>query len=272
MDPCSVIMMSHPFKGSPSLPINVPLGHQHINSSEESKPSIHISLADLDPPRMHYKKYYAGLDAAREMDLEPVELQRFLRNYFYLKSGNWTGNKPHSLSDWKAEVIAEMPWYYVMLKDISMPENCEFLVSGVDVRGGKDVKSKGHPMWFEESSDPTTSEKWLPNEELDVYVKEWNRTGFQGALNWYGVGGGPSTDLELFAGRKIDVPALFISGDKDWGMYQEPGVVEKMAEVCTDFKGVKVVEGAGHWVQQERPQDVIELVLEFLKMKDVPPG
>lgn len=268
----SVIMMSHPFKGSPSLPTIIPRGHHNNDTSETSEPTIHMSLADLEPPRIHYKKYYAGLEAAREMDLEPLELQRFLRNYFYLKSANWPGNEPHQLSAWKADTIAEMPWYYVMLKDISMPENCQLLVTGVDVRGGKDVKSKGPRMWFEKSSDPTTSEKWLPNEELDVYVNEWHRTGFQGALNWYGVGGGPLTDLELFAGRKIDVPSLFISGDKDWGMYQEPGVVENMAEVCTDFKGVKIVDGAGHWVQQERPQEVIELVLEFLKMKDVQAG
>lgn len=54
------------------------------------------------------------------------------------------------------------------------------------------------------------------------------------------------------------------SGRKDWGTYQEPGVVEKMGEKC-ELKGVEVVEGAGHWVQQEQPEAVIKLVGNFLR-------
>jgi pimeloyl-ACP methyl ester carboxylesterase len=72
-------------------------------------------------------------------------------------------------------------------------------------------------------------------------------------------------DVELFAGKKIDVPALFISGKQDWGTYQEPGVVENMAEVCSQFKGAVLVDGAGHWVQQEQPEKTVGLVLKFLR-------
>ena len=73
-------------------------------------------------------------------------------------------------------------------------------------------------------------------------------------------------DVELFAGKKIEVPMLFVSGRQDWGTYQEPGVVEKMKDTCVEgmFRGTEIVEGAGHWVQQEQPERVVEIVSKFL--------
>lgn len=47
--------------------------------------------------------------------------------------------------------------------------------------------------------------------------------------------------MELFVGRKIDGPSLFISGKQDWGTYQEPGVVQKISEVCSKFKGAELI-------------------------------
>jgi len=121
-----------------------------------------------------------------------------------------------------------------------------------------------------DGEDPTTvsrlSARWLTDEDLAVYVQEFGRNGFQGGLNWYRVATDPNNmkDVELFAGRKIEVPALFITGKKDWGTYQEPGVVEKMGEVCSHFRGTIVVDHARHWVQQEQPEKVTELVSKFL--------
>jgi len=116
------------------------------------------------------------------------------------------------------------------------------------------------------SSVSSLSSRWLTDSDLAVYVDEFGRNGFQGGLNWYRVATDPKTgkDLELFAGRKIDVPCLLICGKKDWGTYQEPGAVEGMAESCSQLKGRELVEGAGHWVQQEQPEKVIELVSKFL--------
>ena len=72
--------------------------------------------------------------------------------------------------------------------------------------------------------------------------------------------------MRLFGGRTIDVPAMFIGGKSDWGVYQTPGDLEKMQNVsCTRFQGVHLVEGAGHWVQQEQPEQVSKLLLEFLR-------
>ena len=70
----------------------------------------------------------------------------------------------------------------------------------------------------------------------------------------------------MFSGRTIDVPSCFISGKSDWGVYQAPGALEKMqASACTRMLGCHLVEGAGHWVQQEQPEAVSRLLLEFLE-------
>ena len=72
-------------------------------------------------------------------------------------------------------------------------------------------------------------------------------------------------EVELYAGRTIDQPSMFISGASDWGTYQSPGSFERMQEVaCTDMRAVHLVDGAGHWVQQEQAETTSHLLLEFL--------
>ena len=72
--------------------------------------------------------------------------------------------------------------------------------------------------------------------------------------------------MQLFSGRTIDVPSIFISGKSDWGVYQQPGALERMQEtVCTRMVGVHLLDGAGHWVQQEQPEEVSSLLIDFLR-------
>src|ERR1700704_724088 len=104
--------------------------------------------------------------------------------------------------------------------------------------------------------------------ELSFYSTEYARTGFQGGLQWYrcGTSGAFTAELETFSGRTIDVPSCFISGKQDWGTYQRPRVFEAMqASACTQMIGCHLVEGAGHWVQQEQPEQVSRLLLQFVK-------
>jgi pimeloyl-ACP methyl ester carboxylesterase len=62
------------------------------------------------------------------------------------------------------------------------------------------------------------------------------------------------------------VPSLFIAGAADWGVYQKPGEFERMQrQACTRMRGCHLVPGAGHWVQQEQPEAVTRLLLDFLK-------
>ena len=107
--------------------------------------------------------------------------------------------------------------------------------------------------------------KWLPESEMKVYSDEYGRTGFQGGLNWYRVrtSGRFNGEMELFSGRTIDVPSLFLSGKSDWGVYQRAGSLDGMKRACTKFEGVELVDGAGHWVQQERAGHVAERLVAF---------
>jgi pimeloyl-ACP methyl ester carboxylesterase len=109
---------------------------------------------------------------------------------------------------------------------------------------------------------------WLPDRELSFYSAEYARTGFQGGLQWYRCGTSRTftAELETYSGRSIDVPSCFISGKQDWGTYQRPGVFEAMqGSACTRMLGCHLVDGAGHWVQQEQPEKVSHLLLPFLQ-------
>ena len=238
----TLVMMSHPFKEHPGLPFDL----VHGQGKKQPPPAdIHSALRNLDNPRRHYKWYNSTPTAALHWYAPAQGLKSFLRGYWHVKSANWAGNDPKPLQGWNAEELAKMPLYYIMPLCKSMPETIEMMMTGED-----EEKTKG----------------WLPDDELDVYVQEWTRTGFQGALNWYRAFTDPEKrkDMDLFAGRKIECPATFISGDKDWGNYQEPGALDNLPNTCAQFKGVKLVEGAGHWPQQEQPESVVREVLEFL--------
>jgi pimeloyl-ACP methyl ester carboxylesterase len=72
--------------------------------------------------------------------------------------------------------------------------------------------------------------------------------------------------MRTFSGRTIDVPACFIGGKSDWGTYQTPGAVESMQKTaCSRFVNITLIEGAGHWVAQEQPEEVTRLLLQFLQ-------
>jgi len=122
-----VVLMSHPFKGSPTLPFNV-------SSETKSTPQrdVHHDLASLPTPRKHYKWYYSTRDANSEMAASNG-LHEFLRGYFYLKSADWIGNNPRPLEAWTAEELAKMPLYYIMPLDSGMRDSVEKeLDSGVN--------------------------------------------------------------------------------------------------------------------------------------------
>jgi len=127
---------------------------------------------------------------------------------------------------------------------------------------------------------PSTAEiavcKWLTEAEVEVYATEYGRTGFTGALQGYRVrrGSDPKSIGEMltFSGRTIDVPSMYVAGKSDWGVYQTPGAVDKMQKTaCTRMLGFHLLDGAGHWVQQEQPEQVSKLLVSFLR-EHVPAG
>ena len=84
--------------------------------------------------------------------------------------------------------------------------------------------------------------RWLPDRELRVYSEEYERTGFQGGLQSYRGGGRYASETQLFAGRTIDQPSLFIAGRADWGAYQSPGALERMQKT-TIYRYTLLEEG-----------------------------
>ena len=228
-----VILMSAPFAGPPGFP-------------RTERVDLDRALAGLSPARRHYQWYY-GLPQANEEMQNPIQgLKTFLAQYYYLKSGDWAGNDPHPLGGWNAESLAELPGYYVMPRSSTMPET----VAADSAE--EDLSVPG---------------RWLEEAALDVYAEAYARTGFQGGLNWYRASLSPESTraLRLYAGRRIEVPATFVCGGRDWGMYQSPGALEAMAERgCADFRGSTIVPDAGHWVQQEAPDAVTAAILAAL--------
>jgi pimeloyl-ACP methyl ester carboxylesterase len=107
---------------------------------------------------------------------------------------------------------------------------------------------------------------WLRADELDHYVEVFGRTGFRGGLNWY-----RAMDLNWErdadrAGAPIRVPTMFVAGTED-PVLQMSGndAIETMARDVPDLRGIHLLQGAGHWVQQERPAQVNQRLVSFLR-------
>jgi pimeloyl-ACP methyl ester carboxylesterase len=116
--------------------------------------------------------------------------------------------------------------------------------------------------WAKEDGAAPERPAWLAEEELAVYVDAFERTGFTGGLNWYR---NIDRNWELtapVAERRIEQPALFVTGERDPVRRFMPA--EAMRGWVTDLRGELVLAGAGHWIQQERPADVNEALLGFL--------
>lgn len=234
----SVVLMSTPFDGPSDLPFNTA---DHPVRSAHS--DIQKGLAALPRPRKHYRAYLATRGANDDMWHAPQGVHDLLRAQFYYKSADWTENKPFPLKSWAASELAKLPEYYVMDLNKTVAETMAAHMPG------KEQIAACH---------------WMREQDLQVYATEYTRTGFQGGLNLYRIFE-VSGDLEAFSGRTLDVPACYLGGEKDWGVYQSPGAFEAMQHgACTQLLGVHLVDGAGHSLAEEQPLKVNSLLLDFL--------
>ena len=252
----SVVLMSAPFAGPPPLPFNtaddVGRGGGAAASRVAAAARIHAELAALAPPRKHYQWYYSTREANDNMRNCPQGIHAFLRAYYHHKSADWRQNRPFPLKSWAADELAKLPTYYVMDLHQGMAETVAAEMP---------------------SASGIAACKWLPDDELGVYSAEYGRTGFQGGLQWYrcATSGKYTAELQMYSGRTIDVPSCFIAGESDWGIYQKPGDIEKMQSgACTQMLSCHLVDRAGHWVQQEQPEEVSKLLIQFLQRQARP--
>lgn len=239
----SVALMSAPFTGPGTIPFNT----ADQNPTPQSTDDLNEELAHLPRPRKHYQHYYRTREANENLWHAPQGLHAFLRAYYHHKSADWEENQPFRLASRTAAEMARMPTYYIMDYAYGMAETV----------------AKHMPTEAEIAAN-----NWLPDNELSVYVNEFTRTGFQGGLNWYRASRLALAEKELYTGRTVDQPSVFISGASDWGSYQRPGALEQMqSEACTNMQAVHMVAGAGHWVQQEQSEKTSELLIEFLQSR-----
>ncbi|MET8685224.1 alpha/beta hydrolase [Streptomyces sp. NPDC004732] len=131
-----------------------------------------------------------------------------------------------------------------------------------NVRRTLTAKEIWSARWAGRDEAPTSPPPWLDDEELAYYVDTFEHTGFTGGLNYYRNLDRNWELTEHLADRRITQPSLFITGSKDpVGQFMPTKDHDLM---LTDQRGHLVLDGAGHWIQQQRPEDVNAALLEFL--------
>ena len=120
---------------------------------------------------------------------------------------------------------------------------------------------------LDHTTDPDTLPPWLTAADVDFYAGEFGRTGFRGGLNWYRNIDRNWELLAPYAGAVVTVPALYIAGDRDL-VVRFPGMdqlIANLSRFVPDLRGTSILPGCGHWTQQERPGEVTDAILSFLK-------
>lgn len=103
---------------------------------------------------------------------------------------------------------------------------------------------------------------WMTERDAQVYVDTFTRTGFTGGLNWYRNIDRNWQITAPYDDRKVEVPALFMAGSRDSTLtWMSPDVMQGRV---TDLE-VEIVDGAGHWIQQERPAEVNAALLRLFE-------
>jgi pimeloyl-ACP methyl ester carboxylesterase len=182
--------------------------------------------------------------------MPPVQIMRqvFQDAFFYIVYFQEPGVADAELGADPAETMTRL------LCSVSVPEDGadnSALFAANDGRG-----------FVERLPKPDALPGWLSQAELDHYVEEFTRTGFTGGINWYR---NLDRNWELtpqLEGATVTVPSLFIGGTQDPVLLMSPP--DATVGFLSDHRGNVLVDGAGHWVQQEKPQEVNAALLGFL--------
>jgi pimeloyl-ACP methyl ester carboxylesterase len=181
----------------------------------------------------------------------PIEVLRYLLGdqFFYILYFQAPGVADAELGADPARTLRRL--YASASGSDRRPEELAELVSADDGRG-----------FVERLREPETLPGWLSADELGVFVDGFTRSGFTGPINWYR---NMDRNWELsadLAENRIEMPALFITGAGDPVLAMTPPSL--MDGWVTDLRGSLSLDGAGHWVQQEKPTEVNDALLRFL--------
>ncbi len=113
--------------------------------------------------------------------------------------------------------------------------------------------------------DPPILPAWWSEADLDVLTASFQRSGFRGPINRYRAMDLDWAENEALADRKVEVPALFIAGDRDMTVMLAASALERMKEHVPQLRRELIIPGAGHWIGEERPEQVDAALLGFLR-------
>ena len=126
------------------------------------------------------------------------------------------------------------------------------------------VCRKGETM-LDTFSYPDVLPHWLTEADIDYYGQEFARTGFRGGVNWYRNIDWNWRQTPFLDGARILQPTLFVAGELDTVIQMYGKAYERLEKVIPNLKQKALLPGAGHWVNQEQPEEVNRLILEFLE-------
>jgi pimeloyl-ACP methyl ester carboxylesterase len=111
---------------------------------------------------------------------------------------------------------------------------------------------------------PDAMPAWLSEADLEVYAGEFERSGFTGGLNRYRCIDHDFEEMSVYRHHPIEVPALYIGGDRDGPTIWGRPAIDRFAMTLPKLHRSVILDGCGHWTQQERPDEVNEALIEFL--------
>jgi len=175
--------------------------------------------------RDYYRLYFQEPGRA-EAEIE-ADLDRFVRGFFYTISGDIVADEKRA--------------------------------------GGWDGYFASGERFIDQLTVPATLPAWLSEDDVDFYVDELSRNGIRGGLNWYRNINALPTVLAPFLGATLRAPALYLAGEHDLIAGNTDEALAGMRAALPNLRGMELLAGAGHWVQQERAHDVNDALVGFLQ-------
>lgn len=227
-----VVGMSVPFgaRGTAGLPGD-PFGARRPSE-------VHREIAG--PGLMFYQDYFAQPGRVAELEIEE-DLRTWLIAGLYSLSAD--SPLPPELDG-------------VNLVDLPYEALVEFVRASMCVPNGESFASR--------LQVPDELPAWVTQDDVDYLVNELERGGIRAPLSYYGAIDLGWEQLAEFEGRPLEVPALFIGGDRDVATIWSQEAARRASEVIKDFRGSVIIPDCGHWIPQERPDVVNRELLDFL--------
>ena len=190
----------------------------------------------------------------------------------------YTGPGPAPFIDVARQVYKDKFFYQIYFQEPGVAEaeleadvrdslrKIYYWISGEGLRAAPPQSKPADAKLLDGMADPGEMPSWMSAGDLDYYVAQFQGSGFRGPLNRYRNWHRDFALLSPLAEQKISQPAAFIAGTLEPVLNFVPGVdlVAAMREKMADLRMVEMIEGAGHWVQQERPNQVNQALLRFL--------